>query len=91
MNFLSNRAAISSDVHSEYLYTAAAVDFIATHTANHKGSPMFLYFGSQLIHETWEAPDSFIATCTDAAVGNNATHDQIVYCAMNLMLDEVVG
>ncbi len=78
-------------MHSEYLYSAAAVNAIANHATNFADSPMFLYFASQLIHETWAAPDKFIASCTSAAVGGGATDDEITYCAMNLLLDEVVG
>ncbi len=89
--FFCASAELSNTVHSEYLYTAAAVEAIKSHATNHANKPMFLYFASQLIHTAWEAPDSFIATCAAAAVDDSVTDDEITYCAMNLMLDEVVG
>jgi arylsulfatase B/arylsulfatase I/J len=88
-DLVSDESLLDPTVHSEYLYSAEAVRVIQDHAENYSSQPMFLYFASQLLHTVWEAPDTFIAQCS--AVNSDATSEQQTYCAMNLMLDEVVG
>jgi len=52
---------------------------------------MFLYYGLQLLHADWAAPKSFIARCSTSDEANNLDESTNVYCAMNLMLDEIIG
>eukprot|EP01034_Spumella_vulgaris_P028548 gene28548-35427_t len=78
---------LSSSVFSEDLYIAAAERIIANHAKDYSNQPMFLYFASQLLHTPWAAPSRFTDQCNDGV----ATTTQLTYCAMNLMLDEVVG
>ncbi len=86
-SLVSDPYALSTSTHSAYLYQQRAEAIIADHALNHASQPMFMYYASQLIHETWAAPAHFIARCVDST-SNLA---QQTYCGMNLMLDEVVG
>jgi arylsulfatase I/J len=81
--------ATSSSLHNGYLMTQKAVNVIEQHAIDNKDDPQpfFLYFASQLIHEDWAAPMSFIERCLYPGV----TVEQSVYCGMNLMLDESVS
>jgi arylsulfatase B/arylsulfatase I/J len=79
--------AISSSYHNAYLMTQKAVEVIETHASTYYTQPLFLYYASQLIHEDWAAPQSFIDRCMFGGV----TADEAIYCGMNLMLDEVVS
>eukprot|EP01034_Spumella_vulgaris_P028918 gene28918-35871_t len=86
-DLITDADSLSSSVHSEDLYVAAATAVINDHAKNYATQPMFLYFASQLIHTPWAAPTKYMDRCSD----DGATEDQMTYCAMNLMLDEVVG
>ena len=83
----TDQALISSDLHNAYLMSCKTVDAINTHATTYKTQPMFLYAALQLIHEDWAAPQVFIDRCNDGG----ASADRAVYCAMNLMVDEVVA
>lgn len=86
-DLVTSSAALDSSVHSAYLYAAKAEAVIKDHSEKHSDKPMFLYYASQLIHTEWAAPQSFIDRCS---VDGSDT-DELTYCAMVLMLDEVVG
>jgi arylsulfatase A-like enzyme len=83
----SDAYTLSPSTHSAYLYQQRAEAVIADHALNYADQPMFMYYASQLIHDAWQAPTRFLTRCYDST----ATSDQTAYCAMNLMLDEVVG
>ena len=90
--------ALDITTHSAYLYEQKAEEVISKHAVNYPNTPMFLYYASQLIHTspsgTWQAPQHFIDRC---ALYVNTTHTNTntlnaeSYCALNLMLDEVIG
>eukprot|EP01034_Spumella_vulgaris_P035511 gene35511-43782_t len=86
---VTSAAEKDSSLHSEILFTDKAIQAIEDHAANYADQPMFLYFASQLIHTPWEAPDEYKLRC--AAVNPSATLDQQSYCALNLLLDAMVG
>ena len=77
---------ISSELHNAYLMSWKTIETINNHAENYKNQPMFLYVAMQLIHEDWAAPTLFIDRCNDGG----ASPDRALYCAMNLMIDEVV-
>eukprot|EP01034_Spumella_vulgaris_P023024 gene23024-29212_t len=94
-SLVTNKDELSSDLHSAYLYQMKAEAAIANHAANYSTQPMFLYYASQLIHTKWAAPEVFLNRCDNHIASAKAQHetgeDEVTYCAMNLMLDEVVG
>jgi arylsulfatase A-like enzyme len=87
----TDSAAISSDLHNGYLLTSKVVDTIHDHAMNYAEQPLFLYVASQLIHEEWQAPETFIQRCIGDGQGQSITSDQSTYCAMNLMVDEMIA
>ena len=86
-NLESNPEALSSDLHSAYLFESKAEAVIANHATEYPDQPMFLYMASQLIHETWAAPQVYLDRCIDGG----ASEDEYPYCGMNVMVDEAVA
>lgn len=80
---------ISEDLHTAYLYAKKAEEVIADHSKNYPDQPLFLYYGSQLIHTSWSAPQSYIDRC--GVEEGTASTSTLTYCAMNLLLDEAIG
>lgn len=84
----------SSSLHNGYLLQTKAEAFIDEHADNYSDQPMFFYYALQLIHGYWSAPDTFLQRCTYPPV--TADRSEYVaeveynYCALNVMLDEVV-
>ena len=83
--------ALSESTHTMTLYTQEATRLIADHAVTYPTTPMFMYFASQLLHTEWDVPQKYVDICHDAALSDTVTDVQQVYCAMNLMLDEVIG
>jgi len=82
---------LDTSLHTAYLFQAKAEAVIADHAANHASNPMFLYYASHLVHADWEAPKSYIARCSVPDDVTEVQEDTLTYCAMNLLLDEVIG
>jgi arylsulfatase B/arylsulfatase I/J len=78
---------ISSDLHNGYVISQKVEEAIESHATNYADQPLFLYVASQLIHEEWQAPMSFIKRCA----GHETEAVQATYCAMNLMVDEFIA
>jgi arylsulfatase A-like enzyme len=90
---------IDTSLHNGYLLQAKAEKAIKDHAENYPEDPMFLYYSMQLIHAPWSAPDEFVARCQsddNYLVAQSAPDDyvdsvELNYCAMNLMMDEVIA
>lgn len=95
-DFVVDEGEISDDLHAAYLFQAKAESAIKYHADNYAGTPMFLYYAMQLIHEPWTAPSIYLSRCTTTqyTTENDETSTQENvdnYCAMNVMLDEAVA
>ena len=83
----------SEDVHSAYLFQQKAEDAIWDWHDNYNNQPFFLYYATQIIHGTLEAPDVFMERAElpvgieDKLTGFNMKK----YVALNLMLDEIIA
>lgn len=88
---VTDESELDDTLHSAFLFQSKVEDVIASHAANHQDEPMFLYYAAQLVHADWAAPKSYQARCTgpDDITENQKTY--LTYCAMNLMLDEVLA
>jgi len=90
---VSDPDELSADLHTAYLFQTKAEEAIADHAANHGDQPMFLYYATQLIHGPWSAPSTFLKRCADPRLkidDVDSANDLRNYCALNVMLDEVV-
>lgn len=83
---VSDEDEISSELHSAYLFQEKAEAMIADHAANYPNIPMFLYYSMQLLHFPYEVPSVYYKRCSDSGLT-----DDVAYCGMNLMLDEVIA
>ena len=88
---VANESELDSEYHSAFLFQSKVEDVIYNHATEHKSEPMFLYYAAQLVHSDWAAPESYKARCTSSEELNELEKTYLTYCAMNLMLDEVVG
>jgi len=86
-SLVTDPASLDNTMFSAFLFNEKAKKIIEAHATYKKGTPMFLYYASQLCHNPVEAPQHYIAQCQDAT----ATATEATYCAMNLVLDEIVG
>jgi arylsulfatase A-like enzyme len=86
-SLVTDTTAVDETTYSAYLYRDKVQALIENHAVNKKDTPMFLYYASQLVHNPVEAPQKYIDICQDAT----ATLDESTYCALNLVLDEMVG
>jgi len=69
-----------------------AVKAIETHAADYTDEPLFLYYSLQLVHEDYEAPDSYIDRCQYPDTSSSTLNDDLqTYCGMNVMLDESIA
>ena len=53
-------------------------------------APMFLYYPTSLVHGPFHAPSSYVDRCTTDYIGKGSV-DWLNYCAMVLMVNEVVA
>lgn len=83
--------ALSSTTHSVYLFQQKVESFIEEHRQSGNGAPMFLLYESQLMHYPLdEAPDIYKARCSPDVIPDDTNAYARNYCAMNVMLDEIV-
>jgi arylsulfatase B/arylsulfatase I/J len=75
-------------LHSAYLFEEKAENAIKDHFYNYNDQPFFMYYAAQLVHADWAAPQHFIDRC---AFDGSDVDGSDTYCAMNLMLDEVIA
>ncbi len=82
---------LSSSVHTAALFVKKTEDILIEHRASHSSDPMFLMLASSLMHAPWYAPDRFMERCAETSSSSSLYHDQVTYCALNILLDEVVA
>jgi len=89
---VTNEAESDTSLHNAYLMQTKAEDVITTHVSDYPDTPLFFLYSLQLIHYPYEAPQRFLDRCQYPASPHDDTTqtDEYNYCAMNLMLDEVV-
>lgn len=93
-DLVTNKTEIDSSYHSAYLFQSKVEDVITSHATEYPDKPMFLYYPTQLIHGPWDAPDEYKLTRCGLPT---TVHDQTLqskllnYCALNVMLDEVIA
>jgi arylsulfatase A-like enzyme len=99
-SLVTNADEIDSSLHNAYLLQMKAEEMIEDHNRNYSDQPMFMYYAMQLIHSPWSAPQTFVDRCsspsnyqvTGQAVADDYVADvELNYCAMNLMMDEVIA
>jgi arylsulfatase A-like enzyme len=89
-NIVTDPAELSEDMHISMLLGDKAAALMEDHKENYAGQPFFLFHSTHLMHTPWEAPpDKFMAACKVTG-GPQPTENQQIYCAMNILLDEVV-
>jgi arylsulfatase A-like enzyme len=86
LDSVTEAADLASTKHSAYLFAEKAVEVISRHATDYSNSPMFMYFASQLVHTPNQAPTYYLERCGYTGVEN----DLVSFCAMNLMLDEII-
>ena len=90
-HLVTDKDELSDGVHSAHLFQRKAEKAIKDHvTSNHSSKPLFLYYSLQLVHSPYQAPMRYIERCAEPSA-TSATTEDYTYCAMNLMLDEVVA
>lgn len=92
-SLVTNEDELSSEMHTAYLFQSKVEDYIADHATNYADQPMFMYYATQLIHGPWDAPDVYVKRCADPRLKLDAesADDLRNYCALNVMLDEVIA
>jgi arylsulfatase B/arylsulfatase I/J len=94
-HLITNASEIDVNLHNGYLLEAKAEAVIADHASNFQDKPMFLYYALQLIHGNWSAPQAFLSRCqrpTDDDISESYVREvEYNYCALNVMLDEVIA
>ena len=85
--------ATDSTYHNAYLMQDKAEAFIDYHADTYPYKPMFLYYSTQLVHGPWRAPSTYTDRCGVPwkIADSTAQYDTQNYCALNLMLDEIVA
>lgn len=93
IDLVSDENDLDENYHTTYLFEEKAEAAILDHVTNYKSQPLFLYYGSQLVHSNWAAPQSYIDRCTAelSQSMDDADVSASTYCAMNLLMDEAVG
>ena len=92
-SIVTDEKELSEDMHTTYLFQNKVEEAIADHAENYADQPMFMYYATQLIHGPWSAPSVFMKRCADPRLkidDVDAAADLRNYCALNVMLDEVV-
>lgn len=97
MDLVTDETELSSDLHAAYLYQTKAEAVIANHSTYYSGTPMFLYYAMQLVHTVYAVPSIYSDRCADATTISEMSGDdytvteEILYCGLNLMLDEAIA
>lgn len=92
-----NPAETDPSLHNGYLLQSKVESVIKSHAINHPDKPMFLYYGLQLIHAPWTAPETYLSRCqlpTGASGKNIDSNEASVlrnYCALNVMVNEAIA
>jgi arylsulfatase B len=93
-SLVTDSAELSSDVHVASLYETKAESFLSFHSQNFPDTPMFMYYGLPLLQEPKsDIPSQYLAHCDmpDTMFDDDAATELQYYCAMQVMLDEIVG
>eukprot|EP01035_Chromulina_nebulosa_P020599 gene20599-26708_t len=89
---VSNGDETSDKYHTAYLFADKAQAIIEKHATNYPDKPMFFYYALQLIHSYWSAPSTYQDRCEYPTTSDNDTNFELWnYCALNVMLDEVIS
>jgi len=95
MDLVEDADELSSKLHNGYLLQRRAEGMIEQHAVKYPDTPMFLYYSLQLVHGVWSAPDEFLQRCSypkAASLQDDYLQDvDYNYCALNVMLDEVIA
>jgi arylsulfatase A-like enzyme len=86
IQLVTDESVTDSSVHSAYIFEQKAEEMIVDHATSYPDTPMFLYYAVQLVHFPYLVPSVYSSRCSSGANSN-----EMWYCGMNLMLDEVVA
>ena len=92
-DLVTDEAATDKTKHNVYLMQEKVEEYIDFHATTYPYKPMFLYYSTQLIHGPWVAPSTYTDRCgvpwkiADPRIQADTQN----YCALNLMLDEIVA
>lgn len=92
-SLVTNENELSSSLHNGYLLQAKVESVLESHMATYADQPLFLYYAMQLIHGVWAAPQKFLNRCsypTSQYLDGYTQDVEYNYCALNVMLDEVM-
>jgi arylsulfatase A-like enzyme len=85
---VSSSEDLDENLHTAELFVKKTEEILAQHVAHHADYPMFLLIASSLMHIPWDAPDRFKERCSANPM---YFEDEVTYCALNILLDEVVA
>eukprot|EP01035_Chromulina_nebulosa_P017682 gene17682-23272_t len=92
LNLVTNETETSDKYHTAYLFADKAQAVIEKHATEYPDKPMFFYYALQLIHSYWSAPSTYQDRCEYPTTSDNDTNFELWnYCALNVMLDEVIS
>jgi len=82
---------VDNSLYSAFLWETKAEEMLKNHSMFYPSKPFFMYYGSQLIHWPWQAPDNYLARCQ--VVPSTVRNYNLLrkYCAMNVILDEMIA
>ena len=88
--------ALSSDTHIAILLEEKVEEKLIDHYNNYYETPFFLYYSLPLMNGDvgWSAPQKYLDRCSyPDTIGMDATesNDMYNYCALNVLLDDIVG
>jgi arylsulfatase A-like enzyme len=92
-NLVTDAAATDKTKHNAYLMQEKFEEYVDYHAKTYPLKPMFMYYSTQLIHGPWSAPSTYTERCgvpwkiADPRIQLDTQN----YCALNLMLDEIVA
>jgi arylsulfatase A-like enzyme len=85
---------LSEDLHAAQLYEMKAEEFVSYHAENYPDDPMFMFYSPPLLQSLKsDIPAQYVSRCSvpDTVFDDDAATQLQYYCAMNVMLDEVIG
>ena len=96
IELVNDTYALSSDTHVAILLEEKVEDKLIEHYNNYYDTPFFLYYSLPLMNGDlgWSAPQNYLDRCSvpdTIGLDDTESDDMYNYCALNVLLDDIVG